>query len=192
VLPFPLLGVDSDNGSGFINWHLLRWCEKEKLTFTWSRPGNCNDGAHVEQKNWAVVRTIVGYLRYDTTPELLLLNKIWKLQSLMRNFFYPQQKLVSKVGNGAKVTKIYDRPQTPMSRAEHHDAVAAQCKVALAQQYADLNPASIQRQIQGLTAQLLTLATSKGPAARRPDPKRVSADESTTTSKHPDMSHRVP
>jgi hypothetical protein len=75
VFPFPILGIDSDNGSEFINWHLLRWCEKEKLTFTRSRPGNCNDGAHVEQKNWAVVRTVAGYHRYDTPGELLLLNK---------------------------------------------------------------------------------------------------------------------
>jgi len=128
------LAVDSDNSSEFINWHLLRWCEKEKLTFTRSRPGNCNDGAHVEQKNWAVVRTIVGYLRYHTCPELLLLNKIWALQSLMTNFFYPQQKLVSKVRNGAKVTKTYDWPRTPMFRATGHQAVAAADKATLAEQ----------------------------------------------------------
>ena len=183
ALPFPLLGVDSDNGSEFINWHLLRWCEKEKVTFTRSRPGNSNDGAHVEQKNWAVVRTIVGYLRYDTKPELLLLNKIWTSQSLLTNYFYPQQKLVSKVRNGAKVKKTYDRPQTPMLRANAHKAVADTDKTRLAEQYADLNPAAIQRQIQALTAQLLAAATSKGAAGRRPDLKRASADESTTTSK---------
>ncbi len=183
ALPFPLLGVDSDNGSEFINWHLLRWCEKEKLTFTRSRPGNSNDGAHVEQKNWAVVRTIVGYLRYDTTPELSLLNKIWKSQSLMTNYFYPQQKLVSKVRSGAKVIKTYDRLATPMFRADAHPGVAATDKSGLAERYADLNPAAIQRQIQGHTAQLLAVATSKGGAGRRPDPKRASAPESTTTSK---------
>jgi hypothetical protein len=60
-----LIGVDSDNGSEFINWHLLRWCEQNQTTFTRSRSGNSNDGAHVEQKNWAVVRTVVGYYRYD-------------------------------------------------------------------------------------------------------------------------------
>ncbi len=85
VLPFPLLGIDSDNGSEFINWHLLRWCEWEKITFTRSRAANCNDGAHVEQKNWAIVRTVVGYHRYDTTAELVVLNHIWVLQSLMNN-----------------------------------------------------------------------------------------------------------
>jgi len=57
IMPFPLLGIDSDNGSEFINWHLLRWCEKHQITFTRSRSGNSNDGAHVEQKNWAIVRT---------------------------------------------------------------------------------------------------------------------------------------
>jgi len=97
--------VDSDNGSEFINHHLLDWCAQRRLTFTRSRPGNCNDGAHVEQKNWAVVRTVVGYHRYETAAELVLLNKIWALQSQMTNYFYPQQKLVSKVRDGAKVIK---------------------------------------------------------------------------------------
>ena len=90
VLPFPILGVDSDNGSEFINHHLLTWCEKRQITFTRSRPGNKNDGCHVEQKNWAIVRIVVGYHRYDTTAELLLLNRIWALQSQLTNYFYPR------------------------------------------------------------------------------------------------------
>nr|GLK33432.1 hypothetical protein GCM10017611_02740 [Rhodococcus wratislaviensis] len=65
-----------DNGSEFINHHLLDWCERRPITFTRSRPGNSNDCAHAEQKNWAVVRTIVGYLRYETPAELVLLNMI--------------------------------------------------------------------------------------------------------------------
>ncbi len=89
VMPFPILGVDSDNGSEFINDHLLAWCEKRKITFTRSRPGNKNDGCHVEQKNWAIVRIVVGYHRYDTEAELLLLNKIWVLQSKLTNYFLP-------------------------------------------------------------------------------------------------------
>ena len=108
VMPFPPLGVDSDNGAEFINHHLLAWCGARKITFTRSRPGNSNDGAHVEQKNWALVRTVVGYHRYDTAAELLLLNKILVLQSLMTNYFLPRQKLISKVRDGAKVTKKYD------------------------------------------------------------------------------------
>ncbi|HZW43898.1 MAG TPA: transposase family protein, partial [Dermatophilaceae bacterium] len=74
IMPFPVIGVDSDNGSEFINHHLLDWTHRRQITFTRSRPGNSNDGAHVEQKNWAVVRTVVGYHRYDTAAELALLN----------------------------------------------------------------------------------------------------------------------
>ena len=81
VMPFPIRGIDSDNGSEFINFHLLDWCCKHQITFTRSRVGNKNDGCHVEQKNWTTVRALVGYHRYDTPAELLLLNKIWTLQS---------------------------------------------------------------------------------------------------------------
>ncbi|MGO9034222.1 integrase catalytic domain-containing protein, partial [Mycobacterium sp.] len=108
VMPFPIRGIDSDNGSEFINFHLLDWCCKHQITFTRSRAGNKNDGCHVEQKNWTTVRILVGYHRYDTPAELLLLNKIWTLQSLLTNYFYPQQKLVLKVRDGAKITKKHD------------------------------------------------------------------------------------
>jgi hypothetical protein len=182
AFPFPIIGIDSDNGSEFINWHLLNWCEKNKTTFTRSRSGNSNDGAHVEQKNWAVVRTVVGYHRYDTTAELLLLNEIWLLQSLMTNYFGRQQKLISKVRNGAKVTKKYDKPKAPHRRATAHDVVDEHDKTILADTYKDLNPAAIQRQIQALTSQLLTATTwKKGPGRKPPTetPTRASTDEST-------------
>ena len=110
-LPFPIKGIDCDNGSEFINDQLYRYCRDNKLKFTRSRSGNSNDGAHVEQKNWTSVRQLVGYLRYDTPGELDLLNKIWTLQSLIGNHFYPQQKLISKIRHGAKITKRYDRAQ---------------------------------------------------------------------------------
>jgi hypothetical protein len=168
VMPFPLLGIDSDNGSEFINYNLLAWCEDRKLTFTRFRSGNSNDGAHVEQKNWAVVRTVVGYHRYDTRAELLLLNKIWLLRSQMTNYFLAQQKLISKVRNGAKVTKKYDVPTTPHRRSERHTTVSDQDKAIMNDTFAGLNPAAIQRQIQALTAELLTLTTSKAAARTEP------------------------
>ncbi|HEY8801538.1 MAG TPA: transposase family protein [Candidatus Dormibacteraeota bacterium] len=183
IMPFPIIGVDSDNGSEFINHHLLDWCEQRQITFTRSRPGNSNDGAHVEQKNWAIVRTVVGYHRYDTAAELALLNKIWLLQSLMTNYFYPQQKLVSKVRDGAKVIKKYDRATTPHRRAAVHDGVGAEDKNILADTYAELNPAAVQRDIQALTGRLLTLTTSKAHPAAKPTARvtrtRASANEST-------------
>jgi hypothetical protein len=167
--PFPILGVDSDNGSEFINVHLFLWCRKHKITFTRSRPANKNDGCHVEQKNWAVVRTVVGYHRYDTAAELLLLNEIWRLQSTLSNYFYPQQKLISKVRVGAKVSKKYDKATTPFHRAMSHPDIAEHRKAILARNYLRINPAAVQRQLQALTGQLLTLTTSKaGPQGRRP------------------------
>lgn len=139
----------------------------------------------MEQKNWAVVRTVAGYHRYDTAAELLLLNKIWALQTSITNFFNPQQKLISKVRNGAKVTKKYDIAMTPNQRAQRHAKVTKTAKTALTKTYKDLNPAAIQRQIQALTSELLTLTTSKSAAAKKPTldntPKRALSDEATKT-----------
>jgi hypothetical protein len=179
-MPFPILGVDSDNGSEFINVHLLQWCEEREITFTRARPGNKNDGCHVEQKNWAVVRTVVGYHRYDTAAELLLLNEIWQLQSKLTNYFYPQQKLMSKVRHGAKVSKKHDTAATPFHRAIDHPAMAVERIVALTRTYSLINPAATQRQIQALTGQLLTITTSKaGPGAKAQVNKRARSREAT-------------
>jgi transposase InsO family protein len=115
AFPFPIVGIDSDNGSEVINWELLRWCEQEQLTITRSRSGNKNDGAHVEQKNWHVVRQTVGYHRYDTAAELELLNRIWALPVHLTNHFDPQQKLIQKIRTGAKISKKYDLPATRTS-----------------------------------------------------------------------------
>lgn len=115
----------------------------------------------MEQKNWSVVRTLVGDYRYDTAAELLLLNEIWQLQSRPTNFFYPQQKLVSKVRHGAKVSKKHDEATTPFHRAITHPTMAVERIVALTRAYSLINPAATQRQIQALTAQLFTLTTSK-------------------------------
>ena len=133
----------------------------------------------MEQKNWAIVRTVVGYHRYDTPAELLLLNKIWALQSQLTNYFYPQQKLISKVRDGAKVTKKYDTATTPHRRAERHETVSAQDKKVLADTYTRINPAAVQRQIQALTSELLTITTSKAGPAKKPPATRALSDEST-------------
>ena len=180
AMPFPILGVDSDNGSEFINDDLLAWCEDRRVTFTRSRPGNKNDGCHVEQKNWVAVRTVVGYYRYDTASELLLLNEIWRLQSQLTNYFHPQQKLVSKVRNGAKVSRKHDTATTPFRRAADHPSMTVDRIVALKRTYSLINPAATQRQIQALTTQLFTLTTSKAPAGvPAPVTKRARSREAT-------------
>jgi len=179
-MPFPILGVDSDNGAEFINVYLFLWCRNRKITFTRARPTNKNDGCHVEQKNWAVVRTVVGYHRYDTAPELLLLNEIWQLQSQLTNYFYPQQKLISKIRHGAKVTKKHDTATTPFHRAMADPDTTVDRIAALARTHALINPAATQRQIQALTTQLHKMTTSKSQSATRARvPKRAQSHEAT-------------
>ncbi|MDT7719527.1 MAG: hypothetical protein QOE94_538 [Mycobacterium sp.] len=179
VMPFPIRGIDSDNGSEFINFHLLDWCCKHQITFTRSRAGNKNDGCHVEQKNWTTVRALVGYHRYDTPAELLLLNKIWTLQSLLTNYFYPQQKLVYKVRDGAKITKKHDTATTPHRRAQARPNLPTTAKANLTRTYLDSNPAALQRQIQALMNELLTLAITKAGPQRKAPPTRAPANQAT-------------
>ena len=115
-LPFPLLGIDSDNGGEFINQCFYRYCRDEKITFTRSRSYKKNDSCHVEQKNGNVVRRLVGYERYDTKAAFECLGRVYDLIRLYINFFQPTMKLVSKTRHGAKVHKVYDTAQTPYQR----------------------------------------------------------------------------
>ncbi len=115
-LPFDLKGIDSDNGSEFINAHLLSYCQAEGLVFTRSRSYQKNDNCHVEQKNFTAVRNFVGYSRYDSPEELEMLNELYSYLQLYLNFLHPQMKLVRKERIGAKVKKQYDLPQTPYQR----------------------------------------------------------------------------
>ncbi|UUL75454.1 transposase family protein [Pseudarthrobacter sp. Fe7] len=168
VFPFPILGIDSDNGSEFINEHLLAYCHAQQITFTRSRPGNKNDGAHVEQKNWARVRELVGYLRYDTAGELGKLNEIWDLDRVFTNYLLPQQKLVSKQRYGAKVSKKHDTPATPHQRAIRHPRMRKSLVIRMNAAFKRIKPGALSRQILALTAELETLALAKKPAPIRP------------------------
>lgn len=170
--PFPILGIDSDNGSEFINHHLFAYCENHRITFTRSRSGNKNDGAHVEQKNWTHVRELVGYLRFDTPEELALLNRIWDLDQRYTNFLLANQKLLAKERNGARVTKRYDRAATPYERTLAHPAVSKQAKTALRRKMATVSPGRLNRQIAELTTQLERLALAKAPAPVKPPVNR--------------------
>lgn len=161
AFPFPVRGIDSDNGSEFINNQLLRYCETNTITFTRSRPGNSNEGAHVEQKNWARVRELVGYYRYDTAAELDLLNQIWELDAIFTNYLLPQQKLIFKQRRGAKVTKRYDTATTPHQRAAADPTVHKRPKIDMNAQLKRVKPAALSRQILALTSQLETLAQAK-------------------------------
>jgi hypothetical protein len=153
-LPFPLLGIDSDNGSEFINDELLRYCVQEELTFTRGRPGHKNDNPHVEQKNWTAVRRFVGDLRYDTPQHLKLLNQLYVVLHCYLNFFIPVMKLKEKVRKGSKVKRVYDTPQTPYARALASPHVSADVKTQLQLTYQHLSVAQLKRQINQIVKQL--------------------------------------
>jgi len=153
-LPVPLLGIDSDNDSAFINAHLLRYCQAEKITFTRSRPYKKNDQAHVEQKNWSVVRRVVGYDRYEGGIAGAALNALYRDLRLYVNFFQPSVKLVMKTRVDGKVKKVYDRAQTPYQRMLASPLVSESVQAELRAQYETLNPvrlrASILKQLDDL------------------------------------------
>jgi len=153
-LPFPLLGLDSDNGSEFINHHLHRYCKQERITFTRARPYRKNDNCFVEQKNYTAVRQMVGYFRYDTPTERALLNRIYHLHRLYFNFFQPQMKLVEKIRIGSRVRRRYDKPKTPYQRVLESPTVEEAVKERLRNEYQTLNPAALRRQLNDLQDQL--------------------------------------
>lgn len=160
-LPFPLLGIDSDNGSEFINNHLLRYCQQEKITFTRGRSGKKNDGCFVEQKNYSVVRRAVGYARYDSPAQLRLLNELYGYLRLYTNYFQPVMKLISKERNGAKVKKKYDEPKTPFQRSMAMPYISPKTRQRLKSEYATLNPAQLKREISRLQEKLFKTAASR-------------------------------
>ena len=175
--PFPILGIDSDNGSEFINGQLLRFCIERKITFTRSRPGNKNDGAHVEQKNWARVRELVGYYRYDTPAELAKLNEIWELDAVFTNYLLPQQKLIFKQRQGAKVIKRYDTATTPHQRALAHPGMRKRPVITMNAVFKKIKPAALSRQILALTGQLELLAQAKAAPRVKPPVNRAWNDQ---------------
>jgi hypothetical protein len=160
-LPFPLLGLDCDNGAEFINMQLYRYCAERGITFTRSRPYRKNDNCYVEQKNWSVVRQQVGYGRYDTPAELEALRDLYRVLRLYVNFFQPQMKLVSKTRRGAKVIKRFDAARTPYQRVLESPYVTEEAKRRLRETYLALNPAQLKRDLAACQARLLDLSRRK-------------------------------
>jgi hypothetical protein len=153
-LPFPLLGIDCDNGSEFINDQLFRYCRDEQITFTRSREGHKNDSAYAEQKNWSVVRRAVGSLRFDTPEQLELLHRLYALWRLYVNFFLPVMKLQKKVRSGSKVKRVYDQPQTPYARLMASPYIEEEAKRQLTETYEHLDLLQLHEQIVELQSRL--------------------------------------
>ena len=157
-LPFPLLGVDSDNGSEFINHCFYTYCRQEKITFTRSRSYKKNDSCHVEQKNGNVVRRFVGYDRYTSKSAYQCMERTYNLLRLYLNFFQPTMKLMSKTRHGARVYKVYDKAQTPYQRLLQSGVLSEAKRAELAVTYHGLNPVSLLKQINSNLQQLWRLA----------------------------------
>ncbi len=184
-LPFPLLGIDTDNGGEFINDHLVAWCRAQRITFTRSRPIRKNDSCYIEQKNWSVVRRAVGYRRHDTPREVRLLNELYDSLDPMVNFFHPSTKLKSKERVGARVVKRYDEPKTPCDRLLEHPAVNEELKSRLRARRESLNPFELKRRIVRIQQQLEAIAVAKAKAASPGRLPRQWAAGSAVTVAHP-------
>jgi hypothetical protein len=165
--PFKVLGIDSDNGSEFINAHLLNYCTDNEITFTRSRAHRKNDSCFVEQKNYSVVRRNVGYLRHDTEEELKVLNELYIYLDDYVNFFQPVVKLELKIRDGSRVTKKYDRAKTPFRRVLESSDIDDKIKARLRRRYDRLNPADLKRKITRLQDRLLKLNRLKQKTERQ-------------------------
>jgi hypothetical protein len=146
-LPFPLLGIDSDNGGEFLNVHLVRYCTQEQITFTRSRPYWKNDQAHVEQKNWSVVRRLVGYGRFESAEALIQLNVLYELLRIWTNHWQPTLKLVGKEREGAKVRKRYDQARTPYRRIQEAIELTAGARTQLEEAHARWGPTALRQAV---------------------------------------------
>lgn len=180
-LPFPLQGVDSDNGSEFINDHLLTWCPErptgQPVQFTRARPYKKDDHAQVEQKNGTPVRKLVGWERYDTGEALAALNALYADLRLFQNLFQPSMKLVRKVRVGSRLIRRDDRPQTPFERVQACPAADPQKMAALAPVLKRTDPFALSQRIDRHLEHRWTLATrvSRTPRETAPRPPQPRA-----------------
>lgn len=174
-LPFALRGVDSDNGSEFINDHLLAWCQDrptgQQVQFTRSRPYKKDDNAHVEQKHWTHGRKLVGWERYDTGEALAALNALYAALRLFQNLFQPSMKLVRKVRVGSRLIRQYDRPQTPFERVQACGQADPTRLAALQRALKTTDPFALSRRIDQQLERLWALATGVSRTPRETVPR---------------------
>jgi len=139
-LPFLLLGIDFDTGGEFVNWHLIRYSKRNRITYTRAREEKKNDQNYIEQQNFSVVRRFVGYQRLDTYKQLRILNTLYDLLSDYQNFFQPVMRLKEKVRNGTRLTRRYDKPKTAYQRILEYPGTSVDVKKKLRKRFLKLNP----------------------------------------------------
>jgi hypothetical protein len=196
-LPFKTLGMDSDNGSEFINDHVYRRCQAKGIQFTRGRPYKKDDNAHIEQKNWTHVRKLYGYVRYDTPEAVAAMNDLNRHElRLFQNLFQPSVKLKEKARKGSRLIRRYDQPKTPWQRvleSPHHDPVKVAKLKALRE---TLDPFELARTIDRKLARIYQLSSTVKRQGSRPLPKILPASNrkpsSTFTDPQPQKRPFVP
>lgn len=153
-LPFNLLGIDFDTGGEFVNYHLVRYCKRNQITYTRARESVKNDQCYVEQQNYSIVRRFVGYQRLDTWEQLNTLNTLYGKLSNYQNFFQPVMRLKTKTRDGARVTRTYDRAQTAYQRILKRKDISSEKKEELRERFKELNPKKLLLEITDLGRKL--------------------------------------
>jgi hypothetical protein len=182
ALPFRLRGIDSDNGSEFINGQLRRYCRRRHIQFTRGRPYKKDDNAHIEQKNWTHVRKVLGYVRYDSEPALAAINAVYADLRLLHNLFLPTVKLVTKERVGARVRRRYDRPQTPLERVRQSTGAHPGRTAALVTLQQTIDPFGLAQRIDHALAAIYQLAHHRRANARVDAARPVDAKNASTRS----------
>lgn len=160
--PLPVAGVDFDNGSEFMNWGVIAWCDNHEIGVTRSRPYKHNDNAHVEQRNGDWVRRHAFRYRYETEAELALLNDLWALVMARKNHLLPCVKATGWTTTKAgRKKRIYDPPRTPYQRLIDADVLEEKTRAKLETEHAALNPAKLTRAINKIQNQLIDLAAAR-------------------------------
>ena len=152
-LPFTYWALHTDNGSEFLNGHLVKFAKQNKLFFHRSRPYKKNDNPHVEQKNRQYVREIVGYARYNTSEDVDWLNQVYSTLDVYANLFLPMRKVIEKHYEGSRLKKKFDKARTPYQRLKEAGAIAKPAELLLSEQLASLNPLRLHRDLERLLAQ---------------------------------------
>ncbi len=169
--PFDLLGLDTDNGSEFINYALYHYCQDEKITFTRCRPYKKNDQCFVEQKNGAIIRKFVGYDRFTGISPCQALRTLYQPLSPYVNFFQPSMKLVSKTREGSKVYRKYDQALTPYQRVMADESLSSARKQLQEERFQSLDPLSLIQQIHAAQENLWQYADTH--SLRAPKPSKI-------------------
>ena len=166
--PFRIREVHPDNDSALINDLLWDWCQQHRIRLSRSRPYKKNDNAWIEQKNWTHVRKVVGYRRYDKMSELRVLNEIYAVLRVYKNFCLPTIKLKSKTRVNGRIKRVYDDPRTPYERVMGSRHIDRKTKRQLGEIYQALNPAELHRRLTALREQLEAISSGKSEVLRKP------------------------